>query len=547
MGDGNYRQKNTKRNYKKMNEETIYQWALKYIKHGFSIIPVGTDKKPIVSWLPYQTTRATEQQVKEWFDVPNPPNIAIITGEISGVTVVDVEKGGKWEHYPVTMTARSGGGGYHLYYKYAPGVQNRARVHELTDIRGNGGYIIAPPSKHASGGTYEFIRKEATQPFPYQMFNETPEKRKETKWDEIMQGVPDGGRNQTAAVVIGKILNSIHPLDWATVAWEMVVLWNGRNIPPLEEKELRGVFNSIIGREIRSGKREERIKKEIPQITEDCDIKKIGEIARDLTDDLTVSYPTGYPSIDIRFKGGLKDGDLIFLTGHTGFGKTTLAQSMTYNLVKAGQPCLWFSFEVPLGELWRKFKDMGVDENFDAYTPEKNISQQLEWVKKKIIESRDRFKTKVVFIDHLGFLAQEPKNYDSNLASNYATILTMICRQLKTLAIQENICVVLLGHLRKTANGMSNDPTINDIKDSSGVAQESDGVFIIHRERESKGSGSTEIYKPESIIKIEKNRRTGQTKIVPVILQEGRLVETTVVMQNIGTPRKPYQENWGGF
>ena len=43
---------------------------------------------------------------------------------------------------------------------------NKARIFELTDIRGDGGYVVAPPSKHASGNLYEWTRKEITQPFP---------------------------------------------------------------------------------------------------------------------------------------------------------------------------------------------------------------------------------------------------------------------------------------------------------------------------------------------------------------------------------------------
>jgi len=120
-----------------VKNETL-EWALKYLKY-YSIFPVSRDKKPLLEWKKYQTEKATEEQVRKWFDVPNPPNIGIVTGKISNITVVDVEKGGIWANLPSTATVATGGGGYHLYYTYAPNIGNYARINELTDIRGDGG------------------------------------------------------------------------------------------------------------------------------------------------------------------------------------------------------------------------------------------------------------------------------------------------------------------------------------------------------------------------------------------------------------------------
>lgn len=493
----------------------IYEWASKYSKY-YSIIPVGEDKKPVIEWKKFQTEKPTDEDLKKWFDGETPANIGIVTGKISGITVVDVEEGGEWKHLPRTATVATGGGGYHLYYKYAEGVGNSVRVAPLTDIRGDGGYVVAPPSLHKSGKNYEWIIKEAEQPFPFANFQLKPKER--TDWQEIVQGLPQGNRNQTATKFIGKLLQTFAPSEWLTTVWEMVVMWNLRNTPPLPEHELRSTFNSICGMAKRSGSH-----KQEEETDNDCDIKLISEIANGLEDDITISYPTGYPVYDEAFMGGLKEGDLVVVSGYTGQGKTLLAQSMTYNLIQSGQPTLWFSFEVPVGELWRKFKDMGAGENFLAYSPERSVNRKIDWVTEKIIDSRDRFKTKVIFIDHLGFMAEDPANYDSNLTSNYSTKLTMICRRLKSLAITENVAIVLLAHLRKPMNSNA-EPTYHDLKDSSGVAQEADSVIIINRKKDKGGFNDSEIYQKESSIKIEKNRRTGQTKIFQVELQNGRLV-----------------------
>jgi hypothetical protein len=77
------------------NPQTIYEWALKYYKHGWNIIPIVKNNKmpALKEWVKYQTQRATEEELKQWFDIENPPNIGIITGKLSQITVVDVEYG----------------------------------------------------------------------------------------------------------------------------------------------------------------------------------------------------------------------------------------------------------------------------------------------------------------------------------------------------------------------------------------------------------------------------------------------------------------------
>lgn len=503
------------------------EWAIRYLKFNMSVIPVGLDKKPLVDWKKYQTERADEAQIRKWFDMENPPNIGIVTGDISGITVVDVENGGKWEDYPVTMTSKTGNGGFHLFYKYAAGVQNKARIRELTDIRGEGGLVVVPPSKthyltngEAKGGSYEWFRKEKVQPFPYAMFEVKPESKKE--WDTVLKGVTTGSRNQTAAQVIGKFIRTLEPSEWMTTAWQMFVVWNNSNQPPLPEKELRTTFNSIVGRELRNNKDRLEKKQDAGEF-EDADVKLISEIAKDITDDMSVKYPTGYKIIDEAFHGGMKEGDIFFITGYPGMGKTAFLQSMTYNLAKAGHPTLWFSFEVVIGELWRKFKDMGVQENFQAYAPERMVAHHVEWITKKIIEARDSFKTKVVFIDHLGYL--EPKTYDKNMVSNLSAILKLICRQLKNVARDEGVVIVLAGHVRKPdKSNREPEPNYHDIADSGGPAQESDGIIIIHRRRLA-GYDEGDLYEAKTMVKIEKNRAYGTNRKFEVNMVEGRLID----------------------
>jgi hypothetical protein len=137
--------------------------ALDYVKAGYSIIPLNPRSKiPLVEWREFQTKRPTVDQVSNWF-IDHERNIAIITGAVSGLVVVDVDevRGGKVQElidrFPTNMIAKTGKG-YHLYYSY-PGwnVENRVDILPGVDIRGDGGFVVAPPSIHANGTTYSWI------------------------------------------------------------------------------------------------------------------------------------------------------------------------------------------------------------------------------------------------------------------------------------------------------------------------------------------------------------------------------------------------------
>ena len=65
--------------------------AVKYQQAGFSVIPVKPNKKPFIKWEKYQHKRATEKQIREWWKRWPDANPAIVTGEISGVDVGDVD------------------------------------------------------------------------------------------------------------------------------------------------------------------------------------------------------------------------------------------------------------------------------------------------------------------------------------------------------------------------------------------------------------------------------------------------------------------------
>jgi len=143
--------------------------ALQYADHGWRVFPIkegGKAPAKFKSW----NTRATdnkEQILAWWRKWPN-ANIGILTGEKSGIFVVDIDpkNGGdesiaellKDKQFPDTSTVRTGSGGSHIFFNY-PDEKIKTRrgfPGAGIDICSNGGYVVAAPSIHPNGTPYQW-------------------------------------------------------------------------------------------------------------------------------------------------------------------------------------------------------------------------------------------------------------------------------------------------------------------------------------------------------------------------------------------------------
>jgi hypothetical protein len=154
-------------------------YALDYLRLGLGPFPVPPPdehhdgKVPALPWKPHQQDeRIAERHVREWF-TGREQNIALLTGALYGVVVVDADstEAIRWcvLRLPRTPWQVRTARGWHLYYRAADvPVRNRARIDTgegrlALDVRGDGGYVIAPPSLHASGARYT-LAGDWTQP-----------------------------------------------------------------------------------------------------------------------------------------------------------------------------------------------------------------------------------------------------------------------------------------------------------------------------------------------------------------------------------------------
>jgi len=152
------------------DDESILDAALEYLERGWSIIPVrvsGEDKKiPLIRWREFQERPPTEEEVRLWLSTWPEAGLALVTGHISKVYIVDcdnqeaIDKAMEMGMSTVVKShTQRGSGGGHLYF--ASPMDGKRRQNRVgisgdnvnwpnlpgLDFRGDGGYALLPPSK----------------------------------------------------------------------------------------------------------------------------------------------------------------------------------------------------------------------------------------------------------------------------------------------------------------------------------------------------------------------------------------------------------------
>ena len=150
--------------------------ALAMAARGWRVFPCEVrGKRPLGSLAPHGLNDATDdlEQVRAWWTTEPEANIGLATGRASGVVVIDLDGEAAEMAYghllfkhgnpgnrecPDGASVRTGSG-WHLYFD--PGnadIRNSAsRIAQGIDVRGDGGYVVAPPSIHPSGRVYVWL------------------------------------------------------------------------------------------------------------------------------------------------------------------------------------------------------------------------------------------------------------------------------------------------------------------------------------------------------------------------------------------------------
>jgi len=152
-----------------MMKKSLISDALGYLNKGFPVIPINPkNKKPIISWKEYQNRLSTEDEIRGWWEQYPNAMIGVVTGSLSGLCVVDIDRYAEdydepteLKYFPeglITPTCQTPRGGSHLYFRHPQDINLTVNARALPgiDFRGQGGYIVAPPSKNGTGKGYKW-------------------------------------------------------------------------------------------------------------------------------------------------------------------------------------------------------------------------------------------------------------------------------------------------------------------------------------------------------------------------------------------------------
>ncbi|MDB0573092.1 bifunctional DNA primase/polymerase [Ralstonia solanacearum] len=273
-----------------LNEETqsVRDAAIALASRGWRVFPLhamtGTEcscgkpdchspaKHPITKH-GFKDASTDIAKIENWFGPGRNANVGIATGTVSALFVLDIDpcNGGdesfkrlcqEYGELPPTPTVCTGGDGTHYYFRLPDGACIKSSASQLDpglDVRGEGGYVVAPPSTHVSSKQYRWASGRSPKELPLAMPPEWLVKRichKPLKscastpagWAKILEeGVSEGGRNTTATRLAGYLFRRGH---LASVVLAILRLANARNHPPLPDAELETIVLSIAQREL---------------------------------------------------------------------------------------------------------------------------------------------------------------------------------------------------------------------------------------------------------------------------------------------------------
>lgn len=234
-------------------------YALKYLERGWSVFPLqpttvgvrNSGKRPLIDWSEYTKRLPTKKEIHKWWTETPDANIAVVCGKVSRLVAVDIDpdKGGTDEGQEYTnLRSMTGSGGVHLLYRYLPSfkkVPNRVGK-DGVDVRGDGGYIVAPPSLHWTGKTYAWEDFGEPSSCPVWVLEKPTKNRKEEsdKWVTglIEEGTEVGRRNDDVARLAGYLAKKEIPPD---IAEALVTNWMSHQDEPLPIHEIHTSVKSV--------------------------------------------------------------------------------------------------------------------------------------------------------------------------------------------------------------------------------------------------------------------------------------------------------------
>ena len=250
--------------YEERERERRLAAALEYYALGLRPIPIEPNgKRPLVSWQQFQDRSPTEEEIRSWWLQWPEANVAIITGEASGIDVVDLDPGcngwpGPDRELPDACVAKTPRGGRHVFFRHPPGVtSNAGQLAEHVDVRADGGYVLVSPSV-VNGSPYTFINgtlADARQcEAPAWLKAELPKAISHTSSGGVLderaavemtdgEVIPEGRRHSTLCSLAGTMRRK--GVTEPDIFTELMAINSTRCRPPSPEEEIRQIAQYI--------------------------------------------------------------------------------------------------------------------------------------------------------------------------------------------------------------------------------------------------------------------------------------------------------------
>lgn len=479
-----------------MAKEILTHWASLYVKAGWSLIPVlPKSKDPLIPWKEFQTRRADMTEISSWIEKWPDMNLGVVTGNISSLVVVDLDgpegissgKRLKLESSVKSLT----GNGKQVYYKWTESVANSVKkIAPGVDIRGDGGYVVVPPSIHPNGKRYQWERfvPEGLLPVPAGLVEKTSiptvtAKGKPEGWiAKALEEMKIGNIDDTLVSVLGRLRRDGYSELDARALLGPSAKQAGATDGHLDDK-IRHIWSSYSAKPVISTGLHS-VQQSVQQSVSLYDNNAGGlSIHTPANDDSFNKFElglsgnghesgirTGFPTLDRYFEGGLRSQRLFTVAARTGTGKTNFAIALAAHLCQEGKKVLFFSTEFQYQKVWQRYiATLRQPERFreHAFNVCDAFSPRLEQVEEAIRQ----VKPDVFIFDHINHMGEEREGIG---------VFMQGCNFLQRKYETQGIMIAQLNRQADWVEGGKRiEPRMSMIKGSGTIEQASSRVLLL--------------------------------------------------------------------
>jgi hypothetical protein len=473
--------------------------ALRYADDGWHIFPVhgiengkctcgikcsSPGKHPRVNW----SEAATDEQeiINQWWTKWPTSNIGVATGKRSGIYVIDVDNKGSIDlgggtligsgdhslrkqqeeigNLPDTRSSTTGSGGTHLIFEYPIEesltlLGNRGGLLSSVDTRGDGGYIVAPPSLHQSGNRYRWNDPDSSiECLPSQ-------------WITFIQKSSGGGLSTLSPgeeftlregegrhewlFRMGSRLRGVNGLEYVPLYGALMAYNNHHMVPPVSPSDIEHIVQSCM-------KYDPEI--ELKLDTSDAPLLHEGDDLAEILFDFLSEEPTPFVPLVSKL---LHSGEAMILGGPPNVGKTWAVMDMMLGIAEGGyfanyfsctsSPVLFIDEEGSRRGDWERFQMLlaGRGEKSSSGIPlyskiDAGVRLDTERGHTQLARLIERYKPGAVFLDSLVRVHGGNESDNRSMADFF--------RVIKRLMTTYETSFIFTHHIRKPSKDSQEDP-----------------------------------------------------------------------------------------